>query len=117
MLKNTEENMSWQSGILWLTAICLMAALVISPALADTMAPSNEELARRIEILTAEIERLKTGEIPRGETKTVDGRGMGPSASKVYGVDRGLSIGGYGEIVYTNYAAKNACAMNLLSFF
>jgi len=32
---------------------------------------------------------------------------MGPSASKVYGVERGISIGGYGEIVYTNFAAEN----------
>jgi opacity protein-like surface antigen len=28
--------------------------------------------------------------------------GLGPAASKVYGVERGLSIGGYGEAYYTN---------------
>ena len=68
-------------------------------------APSNEELARRIEVLTRELEARKLGDAsdpapPAGST----GRwGLGPAASKVYGKSSGLSIGGYGESLYQNF--------------
>jgi hypothetical protein len=58
------------------------------------------ELEREIQILAKEIEGLKLGEAapaPPGES-----HGLGPSASKVYGAKRGVSIGGYGEGVYSN---------------
>ena len=63
------------------------------------------EIERRIDVLTREIEKLKLGEAaavppPRAET---GGYGVGPSAAKVYGRD-GLSIGGYGEALYQNFA-------------
>jgi hypothetical protein len=32
---------------------------------------------------------------------------MGPSASKVYRKDRGVAFGGYGEVIYQNYDARN----------
>ncbi len=87
--------------------VFFITLLIASLGEANEPVPSNEELARRIEILTAEIERLKTGDISGGETKSFEGTGMGPSASKVYGIERSISIGGYGEIVYTNFAAEN----------
>lgn len=84
-------------------------------------APSNEELARRIEALTQELEALKLGEVaaPAAEPGPEAGKpkeaaaperssyfGLGPGASKVYRVKSGLSIGGYGESVYQNFDAK-----------
>ncbi len=33
--------------------------------------------------------------------------GLGLSAAKVYGIQRGVSIGGYGEVLYQNFASKN----------
>ncbi|HEV8481849.1 MAG TPA: hypothetical protein VGR66_13750, partial [Candidatus Eisenbacteria bacterium] len=62
--------------------------------------PSPEELARRIDILSAEIETMKQGAAaaPEAGTKPRFGQyGMGPAASRVYGGSPGLSIGGYGE--------------------
>lgn len=58
------------------------------------------ELERRLNLLATEIENLRLGEVaPRvGEGR----HGLGPAASKVYSVDSGVSIGGYGELAYKN---------------
>lgn len=60
-----------------------------------------KELERKVNILTREISDLKMGETPT-EVKTIK-TGMGPAASKVYTKSSGVSIGGYGEMVYNNY--------------
>jgi hypothetical protein len=70
-----------------------------------------EELSRRIDILAREIETLKLGEVaqtggPEGEA-SVERFGVGPAAAKVYGQKKGLSIGGYGEVLYSNFAARD----------
>ena len=62
--------------------------------------PDAAELERRIEALAAEVNDLKLGEV----AKKLESRyGLGPAASKVYGVERGFSFGGYGEAVYANF--------------
>ena len=62
------------------------------------------ELERRIEVLAEEIEKLTLGEAAaqadRGEF------GLGPAASKVYRTGEGLSVGGYGELLYENFASS-----------
>lgn len=63
------------------------------------------EIERRIDLLAAEIEKSRTG----GATEVPAPRGvmgMAPAASKVYGVARGISLGGYGEVVYENFAKE-----------
>jgi len=63
------------------------------------------ELERKLDLLTQEIERLRLGEAASPSPgPTV--RGLGPAASKVYQVKQGVSIGGYGEMVYQNFAAR-----------
>lgn len=57
-----------------------------------------EELERRLEVLAGEIEKMKIGEAA-AEADRSD-YGLGPAASKVYRAERGISIGGYGELVY-----------------
>lgn len=59
------------------------------------------ELERRIEVLAGEIERLRIGEA--AATADSSQFGFGPAASKVYRTERGLSIGGYGELLYQNF--------------
>ncbi len=68
-------------------------------------APDLGELARRLDVLAAEIESLKLGEASAAEADRSE-RGMGPAASKVYRTGRGLSIGGYGEVLYENFASS-----------
>lgn len=62
-------------------------------------------LRRQIEALTREIERLKLGEQAEGAPgQTI--QGFAPGAAKVYGVGGGVSIGGYGEALYQNFASR-----------
>jgi len=56
------------------------------------------EIERRLDVLAQEIERLRLGEEVAGATAPE--RGMGPAASKIYRTERGVSIGGYGELLY-----------------
>lgn len=64
-----------------------------------------QELERRIDLLAAEVEKVRTGGAT--EEPELQGRkGFAPAASKVYGVARGVSIGGYGEAVYENFSGE-----------
>lgn len=60
---------------------------------------SEEELERRIEILAEEIEKLRIGEAAVADRSQY---GLGPAASKIYRSKKGVSIGGYGELIYDN---------------
>jgi len=82
-----------------------VALFAAAPATAlaqnDAAGPSAQELARRIDVLAGEVDDLKVGESaqPAGESHA----GLGPAASKVYGVKRGVSLGGYGEMLYESF--------------
>jgi hypothetical protein len=58
------------------------------------------ELERKVEVLAGEIEKMRIGEAAQA---TVSEHGLGPAASKVYHAERGLSIGGYGEVLYQRF--------------
>lgn len=62
----------------------------------DKLEAEQAELERRIDLVAGDLEGLRLGEVltPLGAGY----QGMGPAASKVYGLDQGLSIGGYGEV-------------------
>ena len=57
------------------------------------------EIERQTAILTEELEKLKLGEVAQ-EKPSPGMYGFAPAASKVYGVTRGVSLGGYGEAVF-----------------
>ncbi|MCI0692937.1 hypothetical protein L0337_13150 [candidate division KSB1 bacterium] len=84
--------------------ICFQANLAAQTQTAqqDTL----RELMRRIDILTEEIEKSKLGEV--AERKYESRYGMGPAASQVYQLKKaGVSLAGYGEVVYQNFAKEN----------
>lgn len=56
-----------------------------------------EEVERRQGILTEELRRLREAFVLPESKELKSYYGLGPAASKVYQLDRGLSIGGYGE--------------------
>jgi uncharacterized small protein (DUF1192 family) len=62
------------------------------------------ELERRIDLLAAEMEKSRTGGATDVEAPVKGEPGLGPAASKVYHRARGVSIGGYGEALYQNFA-------------
>lgn len=72
-----------------------------APATEPAAAPDAAELARRLDVLAQEIEELKLGETAATAERAE--RGFGPAASKVYRQGQGLSIGGYGEVLYQRF--------------
>jgi hypothetical protein len=90
-----------------LTTTLALALLANSMAAQEPTKPDTEkrvaDLERKLEILSKELESQKAGSAmpDAGEGK----HGLAPAASKVYGVKGGLSIGGYGEVVYENFQA------------
>ncbi len=64
----------------------------------DNLESENQELRRRIDVLSTELEGFELGDLflPVGDSVY----GLGPSASKIYRKDQGISIGGYGEALY-----------------
>ena len=71
----------------------------------SAIAATNEELERKVDILADEIAALKVFSTDTWFRQTAFG--FGKSASKVYFVPQGLSIGGYGEIVYNLKSVEN----------
>jgi len=68
----------------------------------ETRQDTLKELQRRLEILTEEFERLRLGEI--AEPRPEGAYGLGPAAAKVYQVKKGVSLAGYGEVVYDKFS-------------
>ncbi len=55
-----------------------------------------EELKRQLSLVVDEMGRLRTElAVPEEVDPTMSAYGLGPSASKVYGVPGGISFGGY----------------------
>ncbi len=79
----------------------------LSAARAGAPAPVRlSEVERKIEILAQEIEAMKIGEAAPAADASKSAFGLGPAASKVYQASHGVSVGGYGEAVYRNYASE-----------
>ncbi|WP_446810891.1 hypothetical protein ACH50O_04760 [Methylomonas sp. 2BW1-5-20] len=70
---------------------------------AATSKQANGELEHKTNVLATEVEKLKTQLYIPESRQYKSQYGLGPAASGVYGVKQGLSIGGYGEMMYTNY--------------
>lgn len=85
----------------------LLCTLLASAAWAQEGPIPDKRLAdleRRVEALSRELEALKTGSA--APMLAEEGRfGLGAGASKVYGAAAGLSVGGYGELLYEGKAS------------
>ncbi len=80
----------------------LLAALPLTAQQSDSARIA--ELERRLDAVTREIERVSLGaDIVLADSSI---HGFGPAASKVYQVNQGVSIGGYGEILHENFASE-----------
>jgi hypothetical protein len=78
--------------------------LVAAPTLAqDRDTVDIEKLEAQVEAITRELEELRLGRdlVVEADTSVY---GFGPAASKVYKVREGVSLGGYGEVLYENLA-------------
>ncbi len=67
-----------------------------------------EELRRQLDILAEELEKVRSGEAEiEVSARQAQGMGLGPSAASVYRRKQGVSIAGYGEMVYQNFENEN----------
>ncbi|MDD5112798.1 MAG: hypothetical protein PHC94_02180 [Methylobacter sp.] len=84
----------------------MKAAIKNAPAPTQTasasVTPNNDvkQLERKTDVLSQEVEKLRTNLTIPDEVQYKSAYGLGPAASKVYQVGKGLSIGGYGEANY-----------------
>lgn len=90
----------------------MKSAMPVTPAKTATIEPQTatktplseiKTLERKTDVLTQEVEKLRTNLTIPDEVQYKSAYGLGPAASKVYQVGKGLSIGGYGE---ANYQAR-----------
>lgn len=67
-----------------------------------------EELKKEVDVLSEELEKVRSGEeenvVTDREAKSL---GLGPSAASIYRKKQGVSIAGYGEMLYRNFDAQD----------
>ena len=81
----------------WAALVCGLA-VVVTPLIAGAQ---DDDVQRQIDVLAEEISALREQmAIPETDEELRGAYGMGPAASKVYGVAQGISIGGYGEFYF-----------------
>ena len=87
-----------------LVRLSVIFALLLAFVPVNGFAVSNEELERRLDLITEELQKLKN-ESAVEDAEYSSTFGYGPAASKVYKLNQGLSIGGYGEGQFKNYTS------------
>ncbi len=78
----------------------------------EPQAANNQvkKLERKTDVLSQEVEKLRTNLAIPEEKQLKSAYGLGPAASKVYQVGKGLSIGGYGEGFYQDIVGDKSAA-------
>ncbi len=87
---------------------CIMGAAAAFGAAESSDSERIAALEQQVKVLTSEMERDLFGDVIPELGESI--HGMGPAASKVYNKDQGLSIGGYGEVLYQNYNGSDTDA-------
>ncbi len=104
------------SGLIW----ALVAVLGVFGPPAAELRTEEPDLNRKVEILAAELASLREQlTVPETDEQIPQARGLGPAAAKVYGVQQGLSIGGYGEFYFGAPVEEKAAsgARNTADFY
>ena len=107
MQKQGRRGSGWAREV-WLMAVvgclCGPVALAAEPDEAVRTKTAIEALEEKIEVLAEEIADLRSEQaVPDEADPNASFSGLGPAASKVYRRDRGLSIGGYGDIRFRHF--------------
>ena len=83
-----------------------------TPLFAQDDSARIAELEQKVDALTQEMQRSQLGDVFIKPTQSE--HGMGAAASKVYQVDQGVSIGGYGEALYQNFEGDKSAQADFL---
>jgi len=90
-------------------ATAVLSAGLAAPAHAqDATDQRLEELERKVDILSQELEGERREGLVSEEYEYEAARGVGPAGAKIYSVDQGLSIGGYGHGYYRSSSVEGA---------
>jgi hypothetical protein len=85
----------------------IVAGLMLMGAPAKAQEPDTTlaRLQAQLDAITRQLEELQLGRdvVVEADTSVL---GFGPAASKVYKVRQGVSLGGYGEVLYENFASE-----------
>ena len=85
------------------------------PSREESATAEVDELRRQLDILAEEIERLRSGEeeveVTNQEAQSL---GVGPAAASVYRKKQGVSIAGYGEMMYENFDGDKGSKVDFL---
>jgi hypothetical protein len=85
----------------------IVAGLMVMGAPARAQEPDTTlaRLQAQLDAITRQLEELQLGRdvVVEADTSVL---GFGPAASKVYKVRQGVSLGGYGEVLYENFASE-----------
>lgn len=100
-MKKMERLTAVLKGVMLVAMIGLAGVVFTAPAAAEEPDKELKEIKKQIQVLTEEVERMKLGGAVEPLYESYSG--LGPAASKVYGGAKGVSLGGYGELVYHNY--------------
>jgi hypothetical protein len=101
-----------------LAALIAMLPTSIQAAADDPLAQEDRiaELERKVEVLTDELERTRAETAGVEDLPLESAYGLGPGASRVYGLTSGLSLGGYAEGRYTAFVADKGDKSNQIDF-
>ena len=69
-------------------------------------APELENLEAKVDALASDLANLREGLSIPEKDEFLSTFGMGPAASKIYGKESGLSMGGYGEFYFGHYLGE-----------
>jgi len=86
------------------SVLFVAGVMTLHTALSETSTSTDERIAaleQQVQALTGEMEKDLFGDVIPELGDSI--YGMGPAASKVYNKQQGLSIGGYGEVLYENH--------------
>jgi len=86
-------------GTRWSALVAVLGLWISAPSAAQD--DRITELERKVEVLTEEIASLKLGAVA-DTVRYATRAGLAPAAAKVYS-GHGVSIGGYGELLYENF--------------
>ncbi len=95
------SKLSIRASVLALAALTGFYAGPVTAESQEALEKRVRELEKTVEALTSDVEKTKLSDVIPEPGESV--YGMGPSASKVYNKQHGVSIGGYGEMLYQNF--------------
>ena len=100
-----DEDLQRRLEALEQTITALQGELRALRAEADRRETESQRLEQAVDVLTDELESERLAGAEDAPVEGAAPKGLAPAASKVYSKSRGVSIGGYGEMLYQSFSS------------